>query len=56
MTNGGQCVMTAGTVLMPVWSASSWDMLPQEVSENNVQCEQECLEFASFSVIRWSSI
>ena len=34
MTSGGQCVMMAGTVLMPVWSASSWDMQPLEVSVN----------------------
>jgi len=26
MNSGGQCVMTAGTVLMRLWSASSWDM------------------------------
>ena len=26
MTNGGQCVMTLGTILMLLWSASSWDM------------------------------
>ena len=36
MTSGGQCVMMAGAVLMPVWSASSWDMLPQEVRGNPV--------------------
>ena len=34
MTSGGQCVMIAGAVLMPVWSASSWVMLPLEVSTN----------------------
>ena len=43
MTSGGQCVMTAGTVLMPVWSASSWVMQLLEVSANNVQGKQECL-------------
>ena len=32
MISGGQCVMTAGTVWMPVWSASSWDMHTLEVS------------------------
>ena len=26
MTSGGQCVMTPGTALMLLWSASSWDM------------------------------
>ena len=26
MTSGGQCVMTPGTTLMLLWSASSWDM------------------------------
>ena len=36
MTSGGQCVMMAGTVLMPVWSASNWVMQPLEVSANNV--------------------
>ena len=43
MTSGVQCVMTAGTVLMPVWSASSWVMQLLEVSANNVQGKQECL-------------
>ena len=32
MTSGGQCVMTAGTALMLLWSASSWDMHTLEVS------------------------
>ena len=32
MTSGGQCVMTAGAVLMLQWSASSWDMHTLEVS------------------------
>ena len=32
MTSGGQCVMTAGVVLMLQWSASSWDMHTLEVS------------------------
>ena len=32
MTSGGQCVMTPGTTLMLLWSASSLDMLSQEVS------------------------
>ena len=26
MTSGVQCVMTAGTELMPLWSADSWVM------------------------------
>ena len=33
MTSGGQCVMTSGTALMLLWSASSWDMHILEVSE-----------------------
>ena len=32
MTSGGQYVMTAGTPLMLLWSASSWDMQLLEVS------------------------
>ena len=32
MTSGGQCVMTAGTPLMLLWSADSWDMHTLEVS------------------------
>ena len=35
MTSGGQCVMTAGTVLMPQWSANSWDMDTLEVSASS---------------------
>ena len=31
MTSGGQCVMTTGTTLMLLWSASSWDMHSLEV-------------------------
>ena len=34
MTSGGQCVMTTGTILMLLWSASSWDMHTLEVSES----------------------
>ena len=34
MTSGGQCVMTPGTPLMPLWSASNWDMRTLEVSTN----------------------
>ena len=34
MTSGEQCVMMAGALLMQVWSASSWVMLPLEVSTN----------------------
>ena len=33
MTSGGQCVMTAGTPLMPLLSANSWDTHTLEVSE-----------------------
>ena len=32
MTSGGQFVMTSGTTLMLLWSASSWDMHTLEVS------------------------
>ena len=32
MTSGGQCVMTPGTVLMLLWSASNWNMHTLEVS------------------------
>ena len=32
MTSGGQCVMTAGTTLMQLWSASNWDMHTLEAS------------------------
>ena len=31
MTSGGLCVMTPGTTLMLLWSASSWDMHILEV-------------------------
>ena len=58
MTNGGQCVMMTGAVLMPVWSASSWVMQPLEVSANTV-CSVRArvsFEFATSSVIRWNSI
>ena len=36
MSSGGQCVMTAGILLMPLWFASSWDMHILEVSVNAV--------------------
>ena len=39
MTSGGLCVMMVGALLMPVWSASSWDMQPLEVSANVAWCE-----------------
>ena len=32
MTSGGQCVMTPGTILMLLWSASNWNMHTLEVS------------------------
>ena len=41
--SGGQCVMMAGAVLMPLLSASSWVMQPLEVSTNVIQCEQNFL-------------
>ena len=37
MTSGGQCVTTAGTVLMLLWSASSSDMELLEVSDSIFQ-------------------
>ena len=36
MTSGGQCVMMAGAVLMPVWSASSLVMQQLEVRASTV--------------------
>jgi len=39
MTSGEQCVMTAGTVSMPLWSANSWDMQSLKVSVDSVLCE-----------------
>ena len=34
MISGEQCVMTAGAVLMQMWSAGSWDMHTLEVCSN----------------------
>ena len=31
MIGGGQCVMTCGTTLMQLWSASNWDTCTLEV-------------------------
>ena len=40
MTSGGQCVMTPGTALMLLWSASNWVMHTLEVSLcNNIRCD-----------------
>ena len=36
MSSGGLCVVMAGTVLMPLWSAGSLDMHIQEVSASTV--------------------
>ena len=41
MTSGGQCVMTAGTPLMLLWSASSWDMHTLEVSHRRLMWDIE---------------
>ena len=41
MISGGRCVMMAGTQLMPLLSASSWDMHTLEVSGFSVCCELE---------------
>ena len=43
MTSGGQCVMTSGTALMLLWSASSWDMHILEVSEYSCYFLYACL-------------
>ena len=39
MTSGEQCVMTTGTTLMLLWSASNLDMLTLEVSGSTDDCE-----------------
>ena len=39
MTSREQCVMTTGTTLMLLWSASNWDMLTLEVSGSTDDCE-----------------
>ena len=36
MTSGGQCVITAGTLLMLQWSAGNWDMPTLEVSASAI--------------------
>ena len=38
MTSGGQCVMTFGTALMLLWSASNWDMHTLEVGGFYADC------------------
>ena len=44
MTSGGQCVMTSGTVLMLLWSASSLDMHTLEVSDSDGEgCDNQLL-------------
>ena len=55
MTSGGQCVMMAGAVLMQLWSASSWDMQPLEVSANNAWWELEFFTLLYF-LCRWNCI
>ena len=46
MTSGGQCVMTPGTALMLLWSASNWGTL--EVSTMfKYECEHTCLSTSS---------
>ena len=41
MISGGQCVMMTGTLLMPLWFASSWDMHTLEVSASSciIMCD-----------------
>ena len=36
ITSGGQCVITIGTSMMPLWFANSWDMRTLEVSASAV--------------------
>ena len=43
--------MMAGTVLTPLWSASSWDMHTLKVSEDSVLCELEFLLTSLFFCI-----
>ena len=46
MTSGGQCVMTPGTALMLLWSASNWGTL--EVSTMfKYECEHTYLSTSS---------
>ena len=55
MISGGQYVMTAGTALMQLWSASSWDMQPLEVSAIIVQFVcflKSSFEFTALPVIQ----
>ena len=49
MTSGGQCVMMAGTVLMPVWSANNWDMRSREVSASVVLLRVDLFLYAAFN-------
>jgi len=44
--------MTAGTVLMLPWSASSWHMQPLEVSAIIVQFLPISFEFTAFTVLQ----
>ena len=47
--SGEPCVMTAGAVLMPLWSASSWVMQPPEVSASFIfMCRNDELLFFFF--------
>ena len=42
--SGAQCAMTCGTLLMPKWSASSWDILPLvRIRQNWVAVLTVCL-------------
>ena len=45
MTSGGQCVVMVGTVLMLLWSASSWDMHTLEVSIQEPASDEYKLTF-----------
>ena len=49
MTSGGQCVMTTGIVLMPVWSADNLDMHTLEVSASGNVCNTwiRCFNFGT---------
>ena len=54
MTSGGQCAMMAGAPLMPLWSASNWDMQPLEVSLNICKLELHWLFCPSLNYILYT--
>ena len=56
MTSGGQCVMIAGTVMMPLWSANNWDMHILEVSTHPMQDVYWKFVMLLYVRHRWSCI